>query len=378
MATLACRQATGLAEAGHEVRVLAYTGTKGKTTAPLTNLQETWHRGISFPVLRLLSLYFLVICKCMAGKWDLIYSPTYRGFGLPVYHCSRVFGIPYILYIHGTELNTEFRNAYRARVFTKVIRGALHILVNSNATKALLLSRLEPHEVEVEVITPGVEVERFSNVDEENVTRTRARLLSSVGGAGDSVGEDPLLLLTVSRLSREKGLDLVLKAVQLLRSKGLFNVYLVIAGEGPDKNYLVALTNELNLQDAVLFTGRIADVDLEVTYAATDIFLQTSQPYIHFVEGFGISLLEAQAAGKPCIATEWGGIPEAVHKGETALLVPVGSAEQIAGAIQQLATCRTKRLEMGRKAREWATFNNWKTHVTQLAASLTIAASRSR
>ncbi|MCL4401857.1 MAG: glycosyltransferase [Acidobacteria bacterium] len=138
------------------------------------------------------------------------------------------------------------------------------------------------------------------------------------------------VILTVGRLSREKGhLDL-LDAVALLRRRHpALSFRLVLAGEGPERDSIERRLAALGLSGAVLLAGHQADV--RPYYAMADLFVLPSHS-----EGSPNALLEAMAAGIPVVATSVGGVPEIARHGETALLVERGSAGQMAGAIERL------------------------------------------
>ena len=67
-------------------------------------------------------------------------------------------------------------------------------------------------------------------------------------------------------------------------------------------------------------------------------------------EGLPIALLEAMAAGRPCVATTVGGVPEVVTSGEDGVLVPPGDPDALAGVLTQLLTNPARREELGRRA----------------------------
>jgi glycosyltransferase involved in cell wall biosynthesis len=75
--------------------------------------------------------------------------------------------------------------------------------------------------------------------------------------------------------------------------------------------------------------------------------------YVHpaLMEGFGIAVVEAMAAGKAVVATTTGGLPEVVAQEETGLLVPPGDAESLAAAVVSLLQDRVRREQMGRQGR---------------------------
>lgn len=132
--------------------------------------------------------------------------------------------------------------------------------------------------------------------------------------------KEPIQILTVGRLVKEKGLEDGIRAFRLLldRNPGL-NIQYLIVGGGPLQNILECLIRDLGLDEKVLLSGPV-DSEKVVQYLhQSDIFFFPS-----IQEALGVALMEAQAAGLPVVASEVGGIPEAVRPGVTAFLVPPG------------------------------------------------------
>jgi glycosyltransferase involved in cell wall biosynthesis len=151
----------------------------------------------------------------------------------------------------------------------------------------------------------------------------RARLRDRLGlRPGESV------VLSVGRLSKEKGHADLLRALGLLRRLPV-EWKLVLVGIGPEQSALGRLARALGLAERVLFAGFHPEV--AEFFAIADVFALPSHS-----EGSSNVLLEAMMAKVPVVATRAGGNPE-ILPGETAgLLVPVGDAPALAGAIERL------------------------------------------
>src|SRR6476661_3487807 len=117
-----------------------------------------------------------------------------------------------------------------------------------------------------------------------------------------------------------------------------------VAGEGPARESLEALSRQLGLSDCTVFAG--ARRDIPRILPLLDLFVLPS-----LYEGFGIAILEAMAAGKPVVATAVGGIPEFVVPGETGLLVEAGNAAALADAIGSLLRDPERARQMGIRGR---------------------------
>ena len=138
---------------------------------------------------------------------------------------------------------------------------------------------------------------------------------------------DPLLG-AVGRLSPEKGQAVLLRALPAILA-AFPRGGLVLAGEGPSRRELEAEALRLGIADRAVFLGFRRDVP--ALLGAIDLFVQPS-----IYEGFGISLLEAMAAGLPIVASRVGGIPEMVQDGATGLLVPPQDPAALAAAVVRL------------------------------------------
>jgi glycosyltransferase involved in cell wall biosynthesis len=132
------------------------------------------------------------------------------------------------------------------------------------------------------------------------------------------------VVLAVGRLSKEKAHADLVEAVALLKD---LSVQLVLVGEGPERE---AITNlAATRQVPLTMAGQITDV--AHYFALADVFVLPSHS-----EGSPNVLLEAMAAGLPIVATNVGGIPDAVTTGEQALLVPPSQPQALAAAIRRL------------------------------------------
>jgi phosphatidylinositol alpha-1,6-mannosyltransferase len=160
-------------------------------------------------------------------------------------------------------------------------------------------------------------------------------------------------LLSVGRLQRRKGHDLVLAALANWRPDDPPVRYL-IAGDGDYRNALETEARSLGIRDRVVFLGPVTDDELPGLYAASDIFVLPNRRDGVDFEGFGIVFLEAAAAGLPCIAGRSGGVPEAVQDGETGVLVSGTDALELAEVIRRLARSTDERRRMGERGRRRA------------------------
>jgi glycosyltransferase involved in cell wall biosynthesis len=153
---------------------------------------------------------------------------------------------------------------------------------------------------------------------------TASCLRHSLGISGDAS-----VLLSVGRLSKEKGHAEFLRAVALLRDAGERKLDVLLVGDGPERGALEALCAGLKLENIVHFLGHQADV--RPFYGAADLFVLPSHS-----EGSPNVLLEAIDAGVPIVATAVGGIPEIVENEVSAVLVNRQDEAALAMAIRRV------------------------------------------
>jgi glycosyltransferase involved in cell wall biosynthesis len=170
----------------------------------------------------------------------------------------------------------------------------------------------------VQVLLEGVDLSRFERrPDARAAARTRWGVAD-----GDAV------ILNVSRLGPMKGLDnLLLAAPRVLQKHP--NVRFLLAGDGEERARLIALRDRLQLDGRVEFLGPVDDVPSLL--AASDILCHPA-----IAEGLPNAIVEALASGTPVVATDVGGIPEAVEHERTGLLVPAHDIPSIAASLGRL------------------------------------------
>lgn len=150
--------------------------------------------------------------------------------------------------------------------------------------------------------------------------------------------------ITVSRLSPEKDLATMLRAVQQVAQE-IPEFRLLIVGDGPERARLESLTAELNLKSQVEFLGERNDVPQLLSQAG--FYVSSS-----LTEGISLTLLEAMSVGLPIVATNVGGNPEIVQQPATGLLVPSANPALLASAMIQMCENQDQWAETGQRARE--------------------------
>lgn len=165
------------------------------------------------------------------------------------------------------------------------------------------------------------------------------------GVPSEMLGPEPLVL-AVSRLSREKGIDVLLRALAATES----HCRCGIAGDGPERSRLEGLAGELGLQDRVTFLGFVPFGErLSALYDRADLVALPSR-----TEGLPSVLLEAMAAGSAIVASSVGGIGQMLRHEKEGLLVPPDSPAALASAFDLLLTDPDRRQALAEAARRRA------------------------
>jgi glycosyltransferase involved in cell wall biosynthesis len=144
------------------------------------------------------------------------------------------------------------------------------------------------------------------------------------------IPEDAPIVGVVARLEAEKGHRTLIDAWPDVLA-AVPNAWLLVIGEGSERDALEAQAASLGVSERVVFTGRREDVP--AVTAALDVAVLPS-----YREAQGLSVLEAMALSRPVVASNVGGIPEMIEDGVTGLLVPPNDCSALATAIVKLLT----------------------------------------
>jgi glycosyltransferase involved in cell wall biosynthesis len=154
---------------------------------------------------------------------------------------------------------------------------------------------------------------------------------------------DPVVVF-LGRLRKYKGAQHAIRAMAQVRAK-VPGARLDVVGDGPYRPELQRLTSSLGLTDHVRFLGALPHSKKVEALNAAQVGVMPSPK-----EGWGLTVIEANACGVPVVASRSPGLVESVRDGETGILVPHGDAAAIAEAVVRLLTDRALRLRMTKAA----------------------------
>ncbi|MGB2601062.1 MAG: glycosyltransferase family 4 protein [Candidatus Omnitrophota bacterium] len=265
------------------------------------------------------------------GNYDIIHAQT-RVAQVLASLVKRSMGVPFISTCHGFFKSQRISRRLFPCWGDKVI-------AISKSVSAHLIEDLHVPKERVKMIYNGIELDRYQVPGasmEKNV------LKENIG-----LGEDAFTVGTVGRLSPVKGHAYLIDAFKeaIRKQPGM---QLLIVGEGPDEEMLKEKVRKAEITDKVFFAPG-NDVPLEEYFSIMDIFCLASTS-----EGLGFSLMEAMAAGRPCIASNVGGLAELIIHTEDGLLVPSRDVSALGDAIHKLFSDGSLRQQLSDKARKKA------------------------
>jgi phosphatidylinositol alpha-1,6-mannosyltransferase len=265
---------------------------------------------------------------------------------------ARRHRIPFIMGGQGTYAVLPLTYPIERRMLLASYTRAKEIMVPSEFTKRKVLEYAKTELAPISIVHNGVNVARFEDRPD---TSELARHY-----AGRRV------LLTVGGLKKRKGQDLVVRALPEVIARHPDIVY-VLVGEG-DRDWLAGVAREAGVEDRIEFAGAKTGVELVKHFYAADLYVHTPRVANLNFEGFGIVYLEAGACGLPSVATDAGGIRDAVVDGATGLVVPDEDVAAIAGAINRLLDDPALARRLGEGGRAYAVRHDWNTIADEFIA----------
>jgi len=268
------------------------------------------------------NFFFKGLSLALRHRFQAVHAGRVLPEGLVAWLVARIARIPVVIYAHGEEITT-WRQPAKFRVMRFTYRHADRVVANSEFTRDELI-KLGVVPDKITLIYPGVDIERFQpGLPCED-------LKASIG-----LLPNQKLILSVGRLSRRKGFDMVIRSLAELLQRGL-DVRYALIGIGEEWKYLADLARELNVSDRVHMLGHVPPEDLPRWYNACDVFAMPNREINGDTEGFGMVFVEAAACGKPAIGGRAGGTGAAIQEGVTGWRVDGLSREELTTALMRI------------------------------------------
>ena len=243
-----------------------------------------------------------------AGQVDLLHVMANSGWAWHLFAAPAIW----IGYLRGRPVVVNYRGGEAEAFLAKQAR-----LVRATLTKASLLivpsgflkDVFSKHGISADIVPNIVDLSRFAPAK---------RLPGCVH------------LIVTRNLEHLYDIPTAIRAFARVRA-ALPSARLSVAGSGPERGALEALTVQLGVADAVTFTGRLDNERIADLYRSADLVLNPST-----ADNMPNSLLEAMASGVPIVSTNVGGVPFMVEEGRTGLLVPPGDPDAMAAAARRV------------------------------------------
>jgi phosphatidylinositol alpha-1,6-mannosyltransferase len=258
---------------------------------------------------------------------------------------ARLFGRKSVIQAHGLDL--VYPGFFYQLLCVRWLKFCDRVIANSSYTASLAASKsVAPHLICA--IPPGVDPQRFNPETDVEAVKKEFGL------------EARRIILFVGRLAKRKGVKEFIQysLPEIIRQAP--NVCFVVVGANPTESLahrgdalsdIQAVVSEVKLQAYVRLLGALGDDELSKIYQASDLVVIPALPATDDVEGFGIVLLEAAAAGKPVVATRVGGIPDAVEDGKSGVLIDAENYGELSRSIIALLLDQQMRESMGEYGR---------------------------
>jgi phosphatidylinositol alpha-1,6-mannosyltransferase len=273
--------------------------------------------------------------------------------GTATYLVSKFKKIEYSIILHGLDFSLAYRGLRKRWLSKKILSGAKNIICGNSYT-AKMVGDFLGDKNKIIVVNPGVEECATCLTDRQAQIKEEYNL------------KNKFVLLTVGRLVKRKGVDMVLASLPKALKQNPNLIYVVV-GSGPEEKNIKNIIAKLKLEKNVLIIKNSTDEEKNSWYEICDIFIMPARNIKGDYEGFGIVYLEANLASKPVIAGKSGGVGDAVVDGENGLLIDSENHEEIFMTILDLMKNENKRKKLGEQGKERAIKNfNWEKQIKKI------------
>jgi len=286
------------------------------------------------------SLYWIAR-KIKMRQIDYVMVGHILPIGIAVWLLSFVINFKYCVFLHGYDLSMATVIPRKKKLTQLILNRADKIICANSRTASEARGLVLPVKLDkVVVVNPSIDT--LPRIYDEEIVKYLKRQYGL---------QNKIIFLTIGRLVRRKGVDLVLSALADMKNKEL--AYIII-GRGPEEEKIKSLIAELGLKSQVKLLTNIEDDEKDHWLQLADVFVMTSRDEAGDYEGFGIVYLEAGLVGKPVIAARGGGVEDAVIDNETGILVTAGDIDELAGTMVKLAQYEGLRRRLGDGGRKRA------------------------
>jgi len=252
------------------------------------------------------------------AKIDILFIHDAWKFGCRARLIKKLFHKPYLIFSHGVDIRIASASKFKLARLWRIARDAEQVIVDSEYLKRHWLHFLPQLENKITVVYPSPDAEFFQAPTTNEIEKLR----------GEYALNGKKAILTISSLTEGKGIPHLLRLMPTIL-KSVPNLVWVLVGDGPKKQSVMEMIQKNDLQNVVRFLGAWPHDDIKKFYYLADLFVLLTHPDEGKEEGVGMVFLEAAACGLPAVAGKSGGVPEAVHDGETGVLVDIYRGDEL-------------------------------------------------
>lgn len=285
---------------------------------------------------------------CQIMKPDLIHGHSYFYSGYPASRVAQTLGVPFVYELRGLiqdsgASRSKFKESslqyqYIDYMERKTMKSAVKVVTISRPLVEYVQAQGLSHD-KVALVPNGVDTTRFCPIPKDDELIQKYQLSNKV------------TLGFIGSFFAFEGLEFLLKGFHKIVSEER-KVLLFLVGAGEMTDQLKRLTRELNLQDSVIFTGKVSHSDILRYYSVIDIFLypRLKEKLTEIVTP--LKPLEAMAMGKAVVGSDVGGLRELIDDGNTGLLFKAGELEGFVSICLQLIRDQELRRILGIAAKD--------------------------
>ncbi|KAA3617833.1 MAG: glycosyltransferase family 1 protein [Calditrichaeota bacterium] len=327
----------GLTSLGHEVTVLTSLHNDEKEAFGIDETLKSTHK---INILRFKSIwklfYFQLFYHLIKNfgkdyfdKFDSIILADHRAtkFGMLFFKKALVKSVNVF---HGGEIDSFYLTPNRYLKLFGIPGKYENMLFHCKANIAVsadlknkIVTVLPSLNHKIDVVLHGIDTDLFQPTTKNKKISTLQKY---------NLEKRQLIILSASRLVKEKGQDNLIKAFSLIKDE-IPNTKLIIAGDGNYINALKQQTADLQIQNSVLFTGNLAREELASLMGISDIFAMISR---RKEEAFGLVFIEANACKVPVLAGAVAGVVEAVEDNVSGLLTDPNNILEVSDKLKKL------------------------------------------
>ena len=275
-----------------------------------------------------LSSFFWIAREIREKKIDHIVVGHILPLGTVVWLLSYVFNFKYSVILHGMDYSYSQKKARKKKLVSRILSRSTNIICANSYLKTIILKDYSELKEKISVVNPGVTAK-----EQGGFFKKSNKIFN---------------LFFIGRLVKRKGVDRTIEAINLIDNNKYPNINFLIAGAGPDEDYLKNLSNDTRIK----FIGKISDEEKWKYMRESDIFVMPSRDINGDFEGFGIVYLEANLMETAVIATDSGGVSDAVENNVGGILLEDDNPETIKNAIISFYENEEFKISLGEKGRQ--------------------------